>query len=78
MSAPVRTARPEDLELLVRFIGEFYAESGYALDAALARRAMGELLRDPSLGRLWLRNARTGVPGPCTPDATSATTTGSS
>lgn len=54
MSAPIRPARPADLELLVAMISEFYAESGYPLDASQARDAMEELCSDAALGRLWL------------------------
>ncbi len=54
MTSPLRLAAQDDLDLLVAMIGEFYAESGYALDAVRARDAFARLLGDETLGRVWL------------------------
>lgn len=54
MQSPIRRAREHDLGLLRSMMTEFYAESGYVLDAALAADALAKLLRDPELGRLWV------------------------
>ncbi len=35
-------------------MAEFYAESGYDLDQDGAAIAFGDLLSDPSLGRIWI------------------------
>ncbi len=54
MVSPIRLARADDLALVASLMGEFYAESGYPLDATLARAALETLIEDASLGRLWL------------------------
>ena len=45
-----------DVELLLTLVQEFYALDfiAIAFDAAAARRALDELIGDPSLGRVWL------------------------
>jgi GNAT superfamily N-acetyltransferase len=54
MESPIRTAGTADLPLLGALMRDFYAESGYPLDAALGAAALGELLGDRQLGRVWL------------------------
>ena len=53
-------ARQPDLSLLARLVGEFYTESGHALDATrrvLVCRALERLVADDSLGRAWVIRA---------------------
>src|SRR5690554_4299944 len=50
----VREAVPEDIDLLVTMMSEFYAESGFPLDARRARSAFEELLHNPVYGRPFL------------------------
>ncbi len=50
----IRRADPSDVELLVQLMAEFYSESGYDLDQDRAASAFGDLLSDPSLGRVWI------------------------
>jgi GNAT superfamily N-acetyltransferase len=50
----VRPADHSDLPTLVEFMREFYAESGFPLDAARAGAAFAALLDEPRLGRVWL------------------------
>ena len=50
----IRRADTSDVELLVQLMAAFYAESGYDLDQDRAAIAFGDLLSDPSLGRIWI------------------------
>ncbi len=50
----VRQATPADLAALVRLMTDFYAESGFHLDADRATQAFRRLLNDERLGRVWL------------------------
>jgi GNAT superfamily N-acetyltransferase len=50
----VREAVAADVPALVALMQEFYAESGYPLDAAAAGRTFDALLAAPALGRAWL------------------------
>jgi len=54
----VRVATPEDAGPLVRLMEEFYAESGYPLDASWATASFAILLSKPDWGRIWLAHAR--------------------
>lgn len=54
MASPIRRATPADADRAVGFMGEFYAEAGYAWDPPRARDAIDRLIRDETLGRLWL------------------------
>jgi ribosomal protein S18 acetylase RimI-like enzyme len=54
MDSLIRLADAGDLSLLPSLMGEFYAESGYPFDLALASAALTKLIDDPNLGRLWL------------------------
>jgi GNAT superfamily N-acetyltransferase len=56
-SNQTRPAAPADAGRLVELMDEFYAEAGYTLDKAHARRAFEALLADPGLGRVWLIQA---------------------
>jgi GNAT superfamily N-acetyltransferase/heme-degrading monooxygenase HmoA len=47
-------AREEDLDALLALMARYYGEDGYPFDAAAARRAARELLRDPALGCVWV------------------------
>ncbi|WP_165422839.1 GNAT family N-acetyltransferase [Ktedonosporobacter rubrisoli] len=49
-----RLATLTDLEQLLDFIQQFYAIDHYAFDEAILRKSLGDLLTDPSLGRVWL------------------------
>jgi ribosomal protein S18 acetylase RimI-like enzyme len=46
-------AGPADLDALLPMLERFNAGEGIAFDAALARRALGELLARPELGRVY-------------------------
>lgn len=50
----VRPARAPDIPCLVALMREFYAESSYPLDNTWAAAAFEHLLREPSLGAVWL------------------------
>jgi GNAT superfamily N-acetyltransferase len=54
MPSPIRLAEAADVDIVASMMTQFYAESGYPLDAALARAALAELIGDSNLGRLWL------------------------
>ena len=60
MTAPatrVRAATADDVPTLVGLMGEFYAESGFPLPEAQARRTFERLLAAPALGAAWLMTA---------------------
>ena len=42
-----------DLDTLTDLVREFYEESNYPFDPALARSALTELIGNPALGRIW-------------------------
>lgn len=46
-------AGPADAEALIALMRAFYAEERLAYDDARARAALGTLLADPALGRVW-------------------------
>lgn len=50
----LRPAKTGDVDCLLTFMQEFYAESGYPLEAAAARSALQALAGDPGLGRVWM------------------------
>jgi GNAT superfamily N-acetyltransferase len=50
----LRKAAPDDIELLVDFMAEFYAEADYPLNRERAAHAFRALLADDRLGRVWL------------------------
>jgi ribosomal protein S18 acetylase RimI-like enzyme len=49
-----RLATESDAETLLPFMRDYYAFDGHAFDEQKARAALITLLRDPSLGRVWL------------------------
>jgi ribosomal protein S18 acetylase RimI-like enzyme len=49
-----RLATESDADTLLPFMRDYYAFDGHAFDAQKARAALIILLRDPSLGRVWL------------------------
>lgn len=51
LASPATTS---DVTELVRLMEEFHAESGYVLDRQWAGRSFVTLLRDQSLGKVWL------------------------
>lgn len=63
MSIDLRLATPADEGPLFELVRAFYAESGYPLDAAAARRALEQILADASLGRVLLASQRGEVQG---------------
>jgi len=54
MQATFRLAGPADLDLLLIFNREFCAFDQHPFDEATLRPALDQLLRDNSLGRVWL------------------------
>ena len=54
MQATFRLAGLEDLDLLLTFNREFCAFDRHPFDEATLRPALDQLLRDHSLGRVWL------------------------
>ncbi len=52
--AAFERAGPEHAELLVELMREFYAHERLAWDGEAARRGLGALLGDASLGEAWL------------------------
>jgi ribosomal protein S18 acetylase RimI-like enzyme len=50
---PIRPARPEDVEGIVAMMREFYLHERIELDEDRARRALTDLVSDPSLGGVW-------------------------
>src|SRR5215211_2455267 len=50
----MRRACPDDIPRLVLLMSEFYAESGYKLNAGRAEAAFGAILADERLGYIWL------------------------
>lgn len=63
MDRGIRRAAPDDVPRLVDLMAEFYAESSYPLDRASAATTFGRLLREESLGAVWLLSARGDVAG---------------
>lgn len=59
----VRPASLHDIEQLVALMSEFYAESGYPLNADRSAAAFRELLDDEHLGRVWLLEAGGAIAG---------------
>lgn len=53
----MRQALLADIDQLVALMAEFYAESGYQLNAQRAAKAFRALLDDERLGRVWLIQA---------------------
>lgn len=54
MPVTIRNATAREIPLLVEMMGEFYAESGYALDETWAKAAFAALLGDESYGAAWI------------------------
>lgn len=54
MTATVRLAALPDIPDLVGLMDDFYAEASFPLDHAIAARSFDALLRQPSLGAVWL------------------------
>jgi GNAT superfamily N-acetyltransferase len=57
------SAGESELDVLLPLMRAYYAEDGYAFEEQTARRALGELLRTPALGRVWLIRAGTRAVG---------------
>jgi ribosomal protein S18 acetylase RimI-like enzyme len=53
-SFEARTASAADLPLLLGFVRDFWAHEGIAYEEAAVVRALGELLANPALGRVFL------------------------
>jgi ribosomal protein S18 acetylase RimI-like enzyme len=49
-----RIADNSDTEILVKFIQEFYEYDGHPFDENTVRKALQQILKDDSLGRVWL------------------------
>lgn len=49
-----RLASESDVGELVALIAEFYCEEGISFDENITRRAIAELLQNPSLGQIWM------------------------
>jgi len=47
-------AQPNDADVIIPMMRAFYAIDAYPFDETIARRALDELIRDPTLGRVWL------------------------
>jgi GNAT superfamily N-acetyltransferase len=56
----MRRAELTDVETLVEFMAEFYAESGYQLDRSRAASAFTDVIRDERLGAVWVLGDRAG------------------
>jgi ribosomal protein S18 acetylase RimI-like enzyme len=54
-----RVATESDADTLLPFMRDYYSFDGHAFDEQKARAALITLLRDPSLGRVWLVLAHT-------------------
>jgi ribosomal protein S18 acetylase RimI-like enzyme len=63
MEPTLRIATESDADLLLEFMREYYAFDGHAFDLPQARTALLGLLRDPSLGRVWLISTAQEVAG---------------
>lgn len=63
MTDLLRRARVDDLDPLLELNRSFYAEAGYAWDAAAAEGALKQLIEGAGLGRLWLITGEVGVVG---------------
>jgi ribosomal protein S18 acetylase RimI-like enzyme len=63
MDPTLRLATESDADLLMEFMREYYAFDGHAFDLPQACAALLGLLRDPSLGRVWLISTRQEVAG---------------
>ncbi|MEO8313583.1 MAG: GNAT family N-acetyltransferase [Pseudomonadota bacterium] len=50
----VRRARQSDIEDLLTLMRDFYAESGFTLEATTTADALQALLSSPALGRIWI------------------------
>jgi GNAT superfamily N-acetyltransferase len=59
----MRRAHRDDIPTLLSLMSEFYAESGYKLDHALAERAFAAILSDERLGFVWLIDEETKIVG---------------
>ncbi|HEX6307755.1 MAG TPA: GNAT family N-acetyltransferase [Longimicrobiales bacterium] len=49
-----REAQPNDVELLIEMMAEFYAEASYPLNRVHARQAFEGLLNNSALGSVWI------------------------
>lgn len=58
-----RVASPADMDTLIGLMREYYAYSQLKFDPRAAERAMKRLLRDESLGRVWLIEESTHLVG---------------
>ncbi len=54
MTHRIRTAGPSDRDTLVELMREFYAESKTPFETGQTIRAFEKILRDDTLGRIWI------------------------
>jgi len=54
VAVEIRQSGPADLDTLLPLVRQFYRHFGYPYDEANKRKALSQLLREPSLGRVWL------------------------
>jgi GNAT superfamily N-acetyltransferase len=54
MNLKFQLAAPDNLDLLIQFVREFYEVDRHHFDEAVVRNGLLQLLNDASLGRLWL------------------------
>jgi GNAT superfamily N-acetyltransferase len=63
MMAGFRLARTSDVDTILALMSGYYRQDSYEFDEALSRRAVGELIANESLGRLWVFEDDDGVDG---------------
>ena len=63
MDVTFRLAGVKDVELLLEFMREFYEHEGLAFEEGAAREALGRILSDGSLGRVWVIEVDAGAVG---------------
>jgi GNAT superfamily N-acetyltransferase len=54
MEPDFHLANPADIDILVKFMHQFYAIDNYLFEEQTARGTMETIVSDPSLGRVWL------------------------
>src|ERR1700687_2818220 len=60
---PIRPARTSDLHRLLPLVKAYYAFDGIAYDAETLRTALSKLLKDKSLGRVWIIDTERSLAG---------------
>jgi ribosomal protein S18 acetylase RimI-like enzyme len=63
VSLHFRPATLQDIDPIIGLVRRYYAENGYPFSEPDTRRAIGQLLREPSRGRIWLVDGPTGPAG---------------